>query len=253
MMKWINTIFLGSCFIAAILTESYSIQILNGNLIVTTGLGIVVLLTGYLFMDSIGKLIRKNSDRAKFYVDQILKEEDEKWGGRYTEVINLQKASYTATKKNTAALTEQFEEVFSRLEALENSNRIAWQKVTELQKKSLEGQKNALNFEINHMNENMKRLAGMLQEDGKNHISEQLERLLELLENNNLLPAKSKLPETDYENENTPEPGLLNNNEPESEAANSTNKDIKVTPLYDDPNKALTTEEIAALFASVGK
>lgn len=286
MKKIMNSIFFGSLFIAAILIEAYSIQILDGNLFSTVGLGIVVLITGYLFMDSIRSFVEQRSDQAKFYMDRALSEENEKWSERYTELLNLQKANYTAIKKNTAMLTEQFEDLQTRLEALENDQTKALQKVLELQKKSLEGQKNALNLEISYNKENTKRLMGMLREE-ENQTAEQITKILTLLEKNNeLLQSKisisdnteeqdnhitQNLYQEDFyqdldmadhiedelkEDENTSETGWSMEDEPESEADASFDPEQSeqtITPLYDDPNKALTADEIAALFAAYGK
>jgi hypothetical protein len=207
-------------------------------------------------------------------MDRVLSEENEKWGDRYTELVNLQKASYTATKKNMAILSEQFEEILSRLETMENDNAKAWQKIMELQKKSLEGQKNALNLEISYNKENTKRLIGLFR--GKeNDVSEQIAEILSLLQKNNeLLQSRVSLSESPaediyqdldiadhideevQEDENTSETGWLMESESESEAVNQSEEaenSPKIVPLYDDPNKTLTADEIAALFASYGK
>lgn len=333
MKKWMNTLFFGSFFIAAVLIEIYSIIVLDGNLFSTISLGIVVMITGYLFIDTVRSSLKKGKEEAKFYMDKVFSEEAEKWNERYTELLNLQKASYTATKKNAAALTEQFEEVLSRLQTLEENSTKAWQRITELQKKSLEGQKNALNLEIQYNKENTKRIIHLLTEDEKtNEITEQLNRILDLLENNNsLLQSKVSFAvdnDEDYltdelteketgftedgygdeidkvdtykedtykddsytdnsstedsyevinpnsedfyqqfdtaghtqeeteEIENAPEPDWSIEEEPEPEAeiqSDIVDDQQKVVPLYDDPNKALTADEIAQLFASFGK
>jgi hypothetical protein len=302
MKKWMNTLFFGSFFIAAMLIEIYSIQILEGNLFSTAGLGIVVLIAGYLFMDSIRGALRQGREEAKFYMDRVFSEEAEKWNERYTELLNLQKASYTATKKNSAASAKQSEEILSKLEAiletrlktLEENHAKAWQRITELQKKALEGQKNALNLELQYSKENTKRIIGILQEEEKNtEIGERLSEILSLLEINNRLlqswisrtdnkgtgdypdsgakPKEARTGEA-FEEDNiaaqdfyqqldtaghTIEPGWsLEKEEPEPEAAGQPDvpdEKPKAAPLYEDPNKALTADEIAALFASFGK
>jgi hypothetical protein len=302
MKKKMNVIFYGSSFIASVLIEAYSITIFGGNLFSTIGIGIVVLVTGYLLMDSIRDKIAQNSENAKFYMDHLIKEETEKWSERYTELLNIQKATYTATKKNTAILTEQFDEVLLRLETLENNNTKALQKITDLQKKALEGQKNALNFEINYNKENTKRLMGVFREEGKStEFQEQLSTILTLLEDNNRLlkthgnnkentDSEVELDtyqETGYQEvinendtltkdfyeeldlvdhinddevkeENASESNWTFEEEQEPEAINPISENEEndkpaVIPLYDDPNKALTADEIAALFASFGQ
>lgn len=121
MKKRMNTIFFGSCFIVAIILETYGMIVWNGNLFSTISLSIVVLITGYLFMDSIRSRLKQSSEEAKLYFDSALAEESEKHSERHTEIVNLQKAAYTATKKSTVLLNEQFSEVLTRLEALEEN------------------------------------------------------------------------------------------------------------------------------------
>ena len=237
-------------------------------------------------------------------MDHLLNDVTEKWTERYTEMLNLQKASYTATKKNSVMVSEQFGEILLRLEALENGNADALHKIIELQKKSMEGQKNALNLGINYNKENTKKIIGLLRaEEKKNDLSDQITRMIDLLERNNELireqrnhmttvekeitavyPPKQEqgfgekfLKASDLEEysedfhdqlqtvdhieeeitaeENASEADWSFTEEPELEAINpivETEKP-KVIPLYDDPNKALTADEIAAMFASFGK
>jgi hypothetical protein len=314
MKKRMNIIFFSICFLAALLAETYCIQVLEGDIFSVVGIGIVVLITGYLFMDSARSLLIRSSEKSKSYVDHMYMEETEKWNERFTEFVNLQKATYTATKKNTAMIAEQFEEILLRMEILEVNNSKALQKITELQMKSLEGQKNALNLEINYSKENTKQLINVLREEG-NHseLKEQLTLIASYLETNNeLLKTRMNnienksdngfdsgidikmesgyaqnnfinqsftedfydeldtvdhiedaddIQEEEQEYENASETSWSFEEEPESEALNSEIEEEEpveeiiptITPLYDDPNKALTADEIAALFASFGK
>lgn len=236
MKKWMNSMFFGSCFIAAVLLEVFCILILDGDVFSVAALGIVILITGYLLMDSLRSSVRKGSENAKFYIDHVMGEQMEKWNEKYKELMNLQKAIYTATKKNTAYLTEQLEALQTRLEALENNNDKAAKRITELQKKALEGQKNALNLELAYMKENTKHLTGYIKK-----LRGSLREQTQALEKEN-----NQAPETD-------QPPMA---EPVTEADNQTDiidKSRTVTPLYEDPNKNLTADEIAALFASFGK
>jgi hypothetical protein len=109
--------------------------------------------------------------------------------------------------------------------------------MTELQKKSLEGQKNALNLEINYNKENTKQLIKVLREESSRINPKELNLLQEssILKNSILENSGIELPMQGKEEEITL---------PEAPA---------VVPLYDDPNKALTPDEIASLFASFGK
>lgn len=232
MNKRMNTVFFGICFLAAILTETYFIQLQNGDILSVAGIGAVVLLTGYLLLGSIRDLWIKNSEKMKFVLDKIYQEETQKWDERYTELLNMQKATYTATKKNTAMLQEQLDNISSRLEAFEKSSEKASLKMTELQKKSLEGQKNALNLEINYNKENTKQLIKVLREESSRINPKELNLIQDnsIQENSSMeLPIKGNEEEISL---------------PEAPA---------VVPLYDDPNKALTPDEIAGLFASFGK
>lgn len=188
MKKRLNIIFFSVCFLMALISEAYVMQTGAGDLFSVAGIGVVVLITGYLLMDSIRSKLIESSKGAKFYLDQIYQEETQRGNERYTELANLQKATYSATKKNTAMLTEQFEEIILRLETMEINNSKALNKMTELQKKALEGQKNALNLEINYNKENTKQLIKVLREEGKrSETNELLNKILESLEKNNEL------------------------------------------------------------------
>lgn len=179
---------------------------------------------------------KKDQDTI-LYLEQILTEDREVWKERYYELEKLQKATYTAAKKSTAILTEQIEIVLSRLESLENNFNSAWQVITELQKKSLDGQKKALSIEINHMKDNMSHLQDIIKEEnGLDDIRKNIEHIINLLDKDkNYLSSETG----------------ISTREPISEAVDySINNNVKVTPLYDNPNQNLTPEEIASLFAS---
>jgi hypothetical protein len=71
---------------------------------------------------------------------------------------------------------------------LESNNEKILQRILELQKKALEGRKNALNLEMNHNKENMRQLIGMLRQEERNSgVNDKIEQLLTLLEQNNEL------------------------------------------------------------------
>jgi hypothetical protein len=275
---------------------------------------------------------------VRFYLDQYLREEAYRWDERFTESNNLWKATYTATKKNSAMLSGELESVLQRLDRLDENTTRALQTVSELQRKSLEGQKNALNYEIHHNKENTRQIIKALNdvhEEGNHNASEELltKLLLSMEKNNELLETQistlnqmmsdrtfertpiqntslsqefsedfyEELDTTDQINEestfsetedwdlgtisgsdtieendwsinqeNTPdvssalmeetvpeamdykyEEDLMPNKEAEIEPPAESQPTI--TPLYDDPNKSLSADEIAALFASFGK
>jgi hypothetical protein len=297
MKKRMNTLFFGICFIAALIAEAYCFQVLKGDLFSVVGIGIVVLITGYLVMDSIRTSLKVKSENIKFYIERYLSEEIEKRNERYSELANLQKATYTAIKKNTAILEQQAQLLLHSLEELEENNIKELQRMTWLHKKSLEGQKNSLNMEIHYNKENTKQIINALHEEGENvDIKNQIAKILKLLEENNELlksydgkeENNGLLKSYDAQEENIEllkayDSGIKNASEPPKnldeeygleaiqtsikseeqplkelefdspEEAESIDYSINVTPLYEDPNKQLTTDEIAALFASVGK
>lgn len=182
----------------------------------------------------------KQNQDTLLYMEQILKEDREAWKDRYYELEKLQKATYTAAKKSTAILTEQIEVVLSRLESLENNFNNAWQIITELQKKSLDGQKKALNIEINRMKDNMCHLEDIIKEEnGLEDIRKNIEQIINLLDKDKSLTSETGFP-TDEPASEEIDPVMNDNN-------------VKVTPIYENPNHNLTPEEIASLFASAGK
>lgn len=347
MKKRMNIIFFGLCFLAALIAEAYCFQVLNGEWISTAGISIVVIITGYLFMDAVRSIIKTNIESLKFYTDRNLREETERWSERYTEMANLMKATYTATKKNTATISEQINKVLFLLQERENNSINERQMLIDLQKKSMEGQKNALNMEIHYNKENTKQLIEAIKAEGnQTEVLAHLTKILQLFDvNNDLLKnyidklssqlENSHLSYNDYavhtEDSDTKEHGYRNedydiedydidnyedqkmgfkeditendmeeeyypneniqketledsgsdkdivsdikseedsfptdliNNDPELQenkeepgfnafySEEAENKNVK--PLYGDPNKALTADEIAALFASAG-
>lgn len=266
MKKRMNIIFFALCFLAALFAELYCI--LNADLFSTVGFGLVALITGYLFMDSARSCIINRSKSLQYDLERVLSEENKQWSDRYTQITNLQKATYTAAKKNSAELSEQIGEIGTRLEAIEDNNRADLQKFTELQKMSMEGQKNALKMQLHYDRENTKQLINVLNDKiNHNDMENQLSDILNLLDDNNKLLEKY-LTETDqavyHENETDhvekysegklQDTGkALNEEAAVAQEAQAESSSINVSPLYDDPNKELTTEEIAALFASAGK
>jgi hypothetical protein len=183
MKKRINIIFFSICFLGAIIAEAYFILAEAGNLISVIGIGMVALIMCYLLMDSIRSKLSESSKSVKNYIDQMYREDTERWNERFMELQNLQKATYTAIKKNTSMTSEQYGELLIRVETLEANNSKAVQKIIELQKKALEGQKNSLSLEINHNKENTKQIVKALRETSNQEESKELlNRILERLE-----------------------------------------------------------------------
>ncbi len=315
MKKWMNTLFFGGFFIASVIIEIYCIFMWEGNPISTIALGLVVLITGYLFMDSIRSWFIKSCNDLQFFMSHMVSEDNDKWKDQYVELLNLQKATYTATKKSNAASSELLEGIMGRLDQLEKNNENTMQRIIELQKKLMEGQKKALNLEIKYNKENTKQIISVLKEEiALSDRKEQLLQILALLENGSENRTESKtnnrsehttnvdsltgfiedsymenssdrqgeLEENDYgeiisdmdtyqveetydgeDEDNDGKATVFIENAPESEDTNTeteadisidnTENNSKVVPLYDDPNKALSADEIAALFASFGQ
>ncbi len=184
MKKRLNIIFFCLCFLGSVIAEAYFIQEGAGNLFSILALGVVVLITGYLFLDSIRSKLSESSKEIRNYIDQMYLEETGRWNDRLTEIQNLQKATYTATKKNTATLSKQLEDLTDRIDSLDANNAKALQRLTDLQRKALEGQKKALTLEINYNKENTRQLMKAIGEAGnQTETIELLGRIVERLEN----------------------------------------------------------------------
>lgn len=221
-MKKIGIVLFGLFFLSSLLTEIYLFHVPGMDLFSILGIGAVVLITGVLWYDSIFDRIKKGSQNAKFVFDQMYREETEKWDVRYSELLNLHKATYTALKKSNLEMRQKLEELSGKLEVLEKNHANATQRVVELQHKSMEGQKKALNIEINHSRENTKQLLDAIEASFQE----------KFLDNN----YNKKAPENDL-----------------AGASDSDITDRKIIPLYNDPNKELTRDEIAELFKNYGK
>jgi hypothetical protein len=207
------------------MAEAYCFIVLKGDLISVIGIGIVVLITGYLMIDSILSMFMNQREEMKKQIEQLYIEESKKWNECYEELLNLQKENYTAVKKNTEMLEKQLEELMLRLDTLENNNCNAMNKISELQLMDMEGQKKALNLEIKYQREN----------------TEQLKKAFIKVANQ---IASSKVVAMDHKHKI----------DGKKEVGKDANKVApSVVPLYNDPNKELTKDEIAALFESYGQ
>ena len=203
MKKRLNIIFFSLCFIASIIIEAYFLQAEKTDIPSIAGMGIVVLITGYLLLDSLRSRLDDGTKALKAYVDQMIQKHLEHANEHYTELNNLQKANYTATKKNTVLISGQLADTMNRLDKMEEKTSKALYKIAELQKKSLEGQKNALNYEINYNKENTRQLIKVLREENnRTEVSDLMARLLESMNRNNeLLEAQlNKLNSMSLEN-----------------------------------------------------
>lgn len=188
MKKKLNTVFFSLFFLCSVVAEAYFIRTSSGDYVSVIGIGIVLLISGYLLMDSIRSKLAEQGKGIRSYVDRMYQEETQRRTEQLTELINLQKATYMATKKNTSAITDQLaqlEELLERVEGLERENGKVLEGLEILQKKSLEGQRNALNLEINYSKENTKQLMRVLREVGaQEETRELLNRIAECIEKN---------------------------------------------------------------------
>ncbi len=340
MKKKLNIIFFGLCFLGSVMAEAYFFQLGEENLFSVIALGIVVLITGYLLMDSIRSKLSEYSEVIKSQIDQLHNQNIVRWDERVNDMQNLQKASYTATKKNTEVLSKQLEEIINRVEVLEANQANTLQKLIDLQMKAMEGQKKALNIEVNHNKENTRQLMQVIAESGNqaetlevlNKIADQLKDTTQVLqqelknmsinvqvpsmenpESSRAINAEPRIEDVGemgwgLDTEIEPEAELELNAETEQDkelvldtAISGWNSDTtsypededigwnssvdteqtelnndwsivdnqgelsnqeviepqtpikEITPLYEDANKALSADEIAALFASFGQ
>ncbi len=185
MNKRMNIIFFSICFIASIMAEAYCFLILKGELISSAGIGIVVLINGYLLLDSIRSTLKTQSEMFRFYLDHFARDEMQKWNEKYTEITNLQKASYTVSKKHQEMFLKQSEEMLRRMETIENRNIEELQKIIILQEKTMEGMKKALQMSVNYNRENTRQMVKVYQDNHKSENLHQLEQVILILHENN--------------------------------------------------------------------
>jgi len=245
MKKRMNIVFFGLCFLAAMLAETYCIIRLNEDYLSVIGIGMVVLITGYLLMDSLRSKWSESRDRAIAAFKSKYIEEMDKRDVKFIELLNIQKATYSVTKKDGMQIKEYLEAIASKVAALEEANVQATDKIIELQKRAMEGQKNALNIEVNYNKENTKQLLRKLQaiEENTNQMFDVISKIkFQELRENDIEPFIDTMPVAELVAEPVAEP-----------AAEVIKPTPVVKPIYEDPNKALTTDEIAALFASLGQ
>lgn len=194
-----SVILFGLSFIIALLGEAYLLNMDRIDIFSVLGIGIVVVLTGYLWLDSILELLSTNNQETKH-----LLEENQK------ELLNLMKATYTALKKSDIKVQEEIDHI------------------KETQQKAMDGQTKALNISVNYSREHTKELIKAIKAECQGiDYEEQLSAILSILEKQGI--------SLDTTNTKT--------KEAESE----------IKPLYDDPNAALTSDEIAELFNNYGK
>lgn len=120
-MKEKTNIFLfGLCFLISLLGEIYLLNASNPHAFSIIGIGIVVVLTGYLWIDSIWEYVSNIINKNKLMYEDLIKQENEKWEARYTELLKIQKATYVAVKKSDLKLHEEIKNLSDRIASLED-------------------------------------------------------------------------------------------------------------------------------------
>jgi hypothetical protein len=241
MSKKLNTVFFGLCLLTAFILEVYCIYILDGDLFTVIGIGVVVIIIGYLFFDSLRIRWNESFHNMKNDVEKMHQEELEAIKKDLSLLCDLQKATYSATKKNEKFLQEEIKGILDHLSALQKEHGKTIEEIVKLQRKSMEGQKNALNLNLNYSKENTQQLMDVFQEESTKLEQEQ-ERLCKFL--------------SEINNRNASDRGSFSENKlpkTEAEDPNWIEEEAEIQPIYDDPNKNLTTEEISSLFDTYGK
>lgn len=209
-MKNKNSIMIfGIGFLIVILGEAYLLNMTQPHLLSIIGIGVLVVVTGYLFFDAIWEYFTSESRMKELLRQEEVRQESEKMDSRYTELINIQKATYTALKKSDIKRQEEMNELSASL--AEN---------IQLQKKIIEGQKKALSISIKYSKEHTKELIETIEKSYKDNLLETV---------STIDMHKDQIDEIDKEK-----------------------VELKIKPLYDDPNATLSSDEIAKLFESYG-
>ncbi len=186
MKRKLNTVFFGVSFLAAILLESYCIQRINEDMISVGGMGIVVLITGYLLLGSIKEDLLHTRDRIKNYVEEFYRVEMLRQKDKDEETNKVMKATYMTLKKNTALIQKSMEELQNRMDSLEKERDKDVLMLIELQKKSLSGQKNALHMQLNYDNQNTKKIVkAILDPSNQEEQNKLIRQAIDLSEYNN--------------------------------------------------------------------
>lgn len=151
----VSIILFGISFLVAVLGEAFILNVSSPHLFSILGIGIVVILTGYLFFVSIWEHIASNNRKKELLWEDIRRQDEDKWNSRYTELSNIQKATYTALKKSELKIEEQIKELSDRLT-----------QIIQLQNKQIDGQMKALNISVNYSKEHTKELIEAIKQEG---------------------------------------------------------------------------------------
>lgn len=252
MKKRLNSVFFGVCFLASLLAEAYCFIVLKGEVVNSIGFGLVTLITGYMLLAEIRSVIQSKQEKISYYIDRVMLEELGDYKAKLNDLTSIEKATYIATKKSNENMVKELKELTNRLELLENNNSSALYLIAELQRRSLEGQKKALNMQIHYSKENTHSLLAALNNvEKKIDVDGKITKILNLLEQNeNLLKEQSNKINHRHsmEEQEFLEEVAITNQYLEEESVHK-----NITPPYEDSNKALTADEIATLFESYGQ
>lgn len=122
----------GTSFAASFFGEIYLLNAEKPHWFSVIGIGIVVILTGYLFFDTIGEYILKELNSREMLREKEAQMYAEKLDEMCSELNNIQKATYAAIKKSDSRLQEEMNRLSEKLsQVIETQNKIlAWQAKT---------------------------------------------------------------------------------------------------------------------------
>ncbi|CRZ35679.1 hypothetical protein DFR55_1241 [Herbinix hemicellulosilytica] len=115
MKSKISIILFGAGFIIAILGEAYLLNAPKQDFFSIIGIGIVVILTGYLWFDSVWEHISGRYKKTLLLWDEARKLDAKKRDVALTEMLNIQKATYAALKKSINRTEEELKQICTLL------------------------------------------------------------------------------------------------------------------------------------------
>lgn len=165
MKSKLSIILFGISFLIAILGEAFLLNVPNPDIFSIIGIGIVVILTGYLWFDSIWEHISSRNKKIMKLWEEARRQEAEKWESQYTELLKIQKATYSALKKSIIKMEDDLNQII------------------QLQNKMIEGQIKGLNISVNYGREHSKEIIEAIKKEceGINY-EKQLKEIISLLQ-----------------------------------------------------------------------
>lgn len=252
MMKTkLNVVFFSICLMASILTELYILIAHKGDMVSAIGIGVVILIMTYLTLDAIRDYVNVERQKIKDILNEMHLANKESENENYAYLINIQKASYSAMKKHSAIMEEELQKIRSLLEKLDEENSKPHESMLMLQRKTLEAIKATLNIEVTHGKENTNRMIRIMQEEIHSLGSMKQQSALEKAVDS----QSGKKPDTEQFDTKVIEEAVefLEEKNQNKEDSFSENNLIEIPLIYEDPNKALSPDEIATLFSTYGQ